>query len=90
MPTSHPPSPGAPRRAFSRPSFSVRRNLQHPPLGKRAVLAARGRAGEKGYASGCDSPAALPDDRFDKPAYDGERVDSTRASASYKSGCRNR
>jgi hypothetical protein len=28
------------------------------PLGKRAVLADRGWVGEKGYASGIDSPAA--------------------------------
>ena len=39
-------------------------------------MAARGRVGEEGYASGCDSPAALLDDHFDKPAYDCERVDS--------------
>src|SRR5713101_6445482 len=44
----------------------------------------------RGYASGFDSPAALLDDRFDKPAYDGERADSMRSSASNKSACRNR
>ena len=33
--------------------------LNVPHSGNRGVLAARGRAGEKGYASGFDSPAAL-------------------------------
>jgi len=61
MPTSDPPSPGTPRRAFPQPSFSARRNPQRTPLGRRAVLAARGWAGEEWYASGSLSPAALPE-----------------------------
>jgi hypothetical protein len=37
------------------------------PLGKRAVLADRGRVGEKEYASGFDSTAALLRKLFEHP-----------------------
>jgi len=37
------------------------------PLGKRAVLAARGRVGEEGYASSFDPPAALLKKFFEDP-----------------------
>ncbi len=97
MPIFHPPSPGAPRRAFPRASFSAQRNPQRGPgrLTDSAartdlVLLIRRTVRPRGYASGFDSPAALLDDRFDKPAYDGERADSMRSSASNKSACRNR
>jgi hypothetical protein len=58
---SHPPSPSAPRRVFPRASFSAQSNPQRTPLGKRAVLAAQGWAGEECYASGSFSPLALPE-----------------------------
>ena len=70
----HPPAlslPGQPfaqGRASSHAAFSVHRNPQRTPLGKRAVLAALGRAGEERYASGFDSPAALLDSLFEHPA----------------------
>ena len=43
--------------------------LNVPHLGKRVALAARGRVGEKDYASGFDSPAALLEGRFEHPAH---------------------
>ena len=66
MPTFHPPSPGAPRRAFSRSSFSDRRNPQRGPgrLTNSAartdlVLLIRRTVRPRGYASGSFSPRAL-------------------------------
>ena len=59
------------------------------PLGKRAVWAARGRAGEKRYAFGFDSPAALLDGHFEHPAGyapDVPRVRNIEGFASIKEG----
>src|SRR6185436_8874899 len=40
--SSHPPDPGAPRRAFSHAAFSPRKHPQRSPRGEQAVLAAGG------------------------------------------------
>jgi len=70
---SHPPNPGAPRRAFTHASFSIHRNPQQEP----SRLTTRQRAQTwwslfahptpREYASSFDSPAALLDKIFEHP-----------------------